>query len=310
MILKYLINPKPTIILFFIVFSLAFNLIWLFSDNIEVLFKHTWLPSYIVILIGLLVTSFHALGLNNLIYEKNIIKKDNLVLGFTYILLCTPFYNTITHWVISFALLFYINCLFASYQKDYPFSYIFNASLILCILTFFAPEIIFLAPIIIIAGINYENLSLRSLIVMLMGFGIPIFFYFITLKLLNAPLYLPNFNGLEIMSIPDYQTWKLSQKIWAIIVILVSLFSVIELFQWLYKKSIRSRKAFIIVLFYFISLFLIGLYNDEGCWYYLLSPLSIIMANYFIYTKKRKIANLLFLLLIVSSIIYKCMIII
>ena len=310
MILKYLINPKPTIILFFIVFSTTFNLIWLFADNIDILFQHTWLPPYIIILIGLFATSFHALGLNNLIYEKNIIKKDNLVLGFTYVLLCTPFYNTIPHWIISFALLFYINYLFASYQKDYPFSYVFNASLILCILTFFAPEIIFLSPIIIITGINYENLSLRSLIIMLMGFGIPILFYFITITLLNIPVYLPDFNILEMMSMPDYQAWILSKKIWAIVVILISIVSAVELFQWLYKKSIRSRKAFIIILFYFISLFLIGLYNEESFWYYLLSPLSIIMANYFVYTRKRKTANLLFFLLITSSIIYKCMIII
>ena len=310
MILKHLINPKPTIILFFIVFCLAFNLIWLASNNLHILFEHTLLPPYIVILIGLFTTSLHALGLNNLIYEKNIIKKDNLVLGVTYILLCTPFYNTITHWFISFALLFYINYLFASYQKDYPFSYIFNASFILSILTFFAPEIIFLLPIIIITGVNYENVSIRSLMVMLIGFGLPIFFYFIAIELLHLPLDIPSFNRLEIMSIPNYHAWILSKKIWIIIVFLISLFSLVELFQWLYKKSIRSRKAFIIILFYSISTFLIILYNEKNCWYYLLSPLSIIIANYFIYTRKRKIANLLFLLLLVSSIIYKCMIII
>ena len=90
MILKYLINPKPTIILFFIVFCIAFTFIPLLLNDIQTLFLHSWLPTYLVLILGLIITSFHALGLNNLIYEKNVIKKDNLVLGFVYVFLCAP----------------------------------------------------------------------------------------------------------------------------------------------------------------------------------------------------------------------------
>ena len=108
MILKHLINPKPTIILFFVVFCLFFAFAPLLLNDIQTLFLHSWMSSYLVFILGLIITFFHALGLNNLIYEKNIIKKDNLVLGFVYVLLCTPFYNTISAWFISFFLLFFL----------------------------------------------------------------------------------------------------------------------------------------------------------------------------------------------------------
>jgi len=122
-----------------------------------------------VLLLGLLITSFHALGLNNLIYEKNIIRKDNLVLGFVYLLICTPFVNTLTEWFVSFLLLFFLNYIFESYQKEYPFSQIFNAFFILSILSFIFPNLLYLALLIIISGINYSNLNWRNLSVICIG---------------------------------------------------------------------------------------------------------------------------------------------
>ena len=88
MILKHLINPKPTIILFFVVFCLAFAFTPLLLNDIQTLLLHSWVPAYLVFILGLVIPSFHALGLNNLIYEKNVIRKDNLVLGFVYMFLC------------------------------------------------------------------------------------------------------------------------------------------------------------------------------------------------------------------------------
>ena len=128
MLLKHLINPKPKIIVFFIVFCIVFISIPLLNNDVSILFSHSFWPSYLVFILGLGITFFHALGLNNLVYEKNIIKKDNLVLGFVYVSLCAPFYNSVNTWLISFILLFYINYLFDNYQKDYPLSEIFNAT--------------------------------------------------------------------------------------------------------------------------------------------------------------------------------------
>ena len=308
MILKQLINPKPTIILFFIVFCLAFAFVPLLLNDIQTLFLHSWAPTYLVIILGLIITSFHALGLNNLMYEKNVIKKDNLVLGFVYVLLCTPFYNTVSAWFISFFLLFYINYLFESYQKSYPLSQVFNASFILSLLSFFDPNIIVLLPLIIISSINFDNMNWRSLFTITIGMLLPYIFYFMYTKVFNLLFIMPDFTNFQLISTPDYTRWPIIKKLWIGILFVISLFSFFELFRWLYKKSIRSRKSFIIILFYFILTFLVALYGADESWYYLLSPLSIIIANYFTYTKKQNIANILFFFLIISSVVYRCLI--
>ena len=310
MILKHLINPKPTIILFFIVFCIAFALIPLLNNHLNVLFSHNWVSAYVIFILGLIITFFHALGLNNLVYEKNIIKKDNLVLGFVYVLLCTPFYNTVSAWFISFFLLFYINYLFESYQKDYPLSQFFNAAFILSLLSFFCPIIIVLLPLIIISGINFDNINWRGLLTISIGIVLPYIFYFVYTKVYDLQFYTPDFTTFQIIKLPDYTLWNTTTKIWLGIVFVIGLFSFFELFRWLYKKSIRSRKSFIIILFYFILTCFIVLFGPDDSWYYLLSPLSIIIANFFTYTKRQKIANLLFLLLIISSITYRYLIVI
>ena len=149
MFLKHLINPRPTIILFFIVFCILFICLPLLNSSFELIFSHHWVPSVFMFLIGLLLPAFNALGINNLVYEKNIISKENLVLGFVFILLCTPFVNTVTEWIISFFLLFFLNSIIETYQKEYPFSQVFNAGIIVSIFSFIFPNLLFLMLLIL-----------------------------------------------------------------------------------------------------------------------------------------------------------------
>lgn len=305
MFLKHLINPKPTIILFFIVFCIIFTCIPLLQFSITQVFFHNWISSSIVLLLAILIPSFHALGLNNLIYEKNIIRKENLVLGFVYLLICTPFTNTLIEWVISFFLLFALNYIFESYQKEYPFSQIFNAIFILSSLSFISPNLLYLALLIIISGINYSNLNWRSLNVGCIGLVTPYLFYFLYTVLFEKTFVFPAFSSLTIINLPDINSIILPKLIWIFILLITSIFAFIELFRWLYKKSIRSRKSLLIIFYYFILIFILLLFKGLHSWYFLMTPLCIIIGNYFTYTKNRTVANLLFLLLVLSSFYYK-----
>lgn len=303
MFLKHLINPKPSIIIFFIIFCFVFCFFPLLNSSVQNIFLHQWLNPYIVLLAGIIIPSFHALGLNNLIYEKNVIRKDNLVLGITYILLSTPFINNVTEWLTSFFLLFYLNYIFESYQKEYPFSQLFNASFILSILTFIFPELIFFSVLILISGINYGNLNWRNISVSIIGIVTPYIFYFIYTYISDTPFNLPKIAEPTIINFSfDFILPKL---IWIITLLIISLFSFIELFNWLYKKSIQSRRSFLIVFFYFLLILGVILLGWLESWVFLITPLCIIIGNYFTYTKNRKIANLLFLLLVISSFYYK-----
>ena len=53
---------------------------------------------------------------------------------------------------------------------------------------------------------------------------------------------------------------------------------------------------------------ILAIYSYSDFWCYLITPLSIVIANYFVYTKNQKMANFLFLILIISSFTYKYMI--
>ena len=308
MFLKHLINPKPSIILFFIVFCLIFSLLPLIKFEMNIAFHHNYFHPIIVVLAGVALPFFISTGLNNIIYEKNIIKKDNLVVGCIFILINTPFINTIEAWASAFLLLFAFNFLLKTYQKDLPFSQFYNASIILGSLTFIYPNMIFLTLILIINGINYSNLHWRVLLTILLGLATPYLFYFFILFIIDRSFSIPEFFTFSKIDFPTIQEMHLSKIIWLGTLILTTVFSFFEIFIWLYKKSIKSRRSFMTIIWFFIVSVLMANYFGWEYFYFSLLPLSIIIGNYFVYTKKRKLASILFSLLIISSCYYKYMI--
>ena len=78
MLLKHLINPGPKILLFFIVFSIVFVCLPLLQFPLHKVFSNNLVPPFVMLLSAIIFPSFHALGLNNLIYEKNIILSVSL----------------------------------------------------------------------------------------------------------------------------------------------------------------------------------------------------------------------------------------
>ena len=301
MFLKHLINPRPTIIIFFILFCILFTCLPLLNSSFELIFSHQWVSPVFVFLFGLLLPAFNALGINNLVYEKNIIRKDNLVLGFVFLLLCTPFINTVSEWIISFFLLFFLNSILETYQKEYPFAQVFNAGIIVSIFSFIFPNLLFLMLLIVISGINYSNLNWRNLCISSIGVAIPYFFYFVYTFLFDETFIFPTFETLQFISLPAINDFKTPKLIWLSILVIISLLSFVELFQWLYKKSIRSRKSFLIISFYFVFSVLLIIFGGLKSWYFVMTPLCVIIGNYFTYTKNKKIGNFLFLLFIISS---------
>ena len=308
MILKHLINPKPSIILFFIIFCVLFAVLPLIKFNLTTVFDHPYLNPTIVLLLAMIIPFFLSTGLNNIIYEKNIIRKENSVISCVFILISSAFINTVEVWISSFLLLFLLNFLLESYQKDFPFSQFYNASIILSALTFIYPNLICLILLLIINGVNYSNLNWRIIFTILLGLCTPYVFYFVFVFVTESPLPMPELFQFSQINLANIEEANLSKKIWLGILLLIMLFSFFELFMWLYKKSIKSRRAFITIIWFFIISALIAAYSGEEYFHFSLLPLAIIIGNYFVYTKKRKIANTLFSLLIISSFYYKYMI--
>jgi hypothetical protein len=308
MFLKHLINPKPSIIIFFIIFCAVFAVLPIVQFELSNLFYHSYLHPIIILLASIIIPFFLSTGLNNLIYEKNIIRKGNLVIGFVFIFISSPFINTIEAWVAAFFMLFLFNFLLDSYQKDMPLAQYYNASIILSTLTFVYPNIIFLLILFLVSGINYSNLKWRIIFTILLGLITPYIFYFMFLYLSGNLFFIPDFFNLSLISFSDIEKIQLPKKIWLSVLLLITVFSFFELFMWLYKKSIKSRKTFIIIIWYFIITIWTAFFSNIEYFYFSLTPLAIIIGNYFVYTRNRKIAKILFFMLVISSFYYKYMI--
>ena len=304
MLLRSLINPKPYIIVVFFMLWCLLMFAPLVNSSFESVFKHEWLSPFFICILSLLLPAFHAIGLNNLVCEKNIIKKNNLITGFVYLFFCVPFYNCINEWFVSFFLLFYLKYLFDCYKKDDPFRQIFNSGLIIGLLSVIYPNVFIFSFMIIVTSMNFGNISLRIILSYLIGVVVPILFYvsYIIIFEYDFPNYKINFLYDQKLSVLNKN--ELLKIFWLSIVILVCLLSVYELYKWLYKKSLQSRKSFIIIFFYLLltSILFLGAFKYG---YFIIAPLSIIVGNYFTYTKRRSLANILFFMFLVTSIFYR-----
>ncbi len=309
MLLKHLINPKPSIIIFFIIFCLFFAVSSLIFAELSLIFNHNYLNTNIVFVLAIITPILLSLGLNNIVYENNIIRKENLVIGCVFILISCTFIKAVEVWAATFLLLFMFNFVIKSYQKDLPFSQFYNASFLLGVLTFSFPNLIFLFFLLIISSINYSNFNWRIFTTIFLGISTPYFFYFVFVFLTDKKYTL--FNGLDVgpdisLTIHDAH---LSKIIWFAVLLFIVIFAFFELFIWLYKKSIKSRRTFMTIIWFFIITVLIAIYSGHQYFYFSFLPLAIIIGNYFVYTKSRLMANSLFFLLLASSFYYRYMIV-
>lgn len=304
--LSQLRKGNPQIILFFIIFSIVFLVIPLISNSFFDSGKKDYL--IFVFILTLFLPIFHAIILNNLIYDKDIIKKHNFILAPVFILCSTFFFKVSEFWIYSFILIFFFNFLLGSYQKKYPFSSFFNSGFVIGGLSLLYPNIIFYYPLIIIVGIVFENLSWRVFMASILGLFTPFLFYFFWIFCAETPFLLTGFLiDQNLFSTILERDWGFSGLMPILVIGFIFFVSIIELFGWLYKKSIRSRKSFIILLFYLILTIIIVFLNNSNkdSFYLLLTPISIIFTNYFIYCKKKRLIDFLFLCLLMSSIYYR-----
>ncbi len=303
MLLKKLKTASSIAIILYIAFAILFWYLAIFTNTLSEIYTHPFFSATTIFILGLILPLLQSVGLNNLIYEKDVIKKSSLVLAPVFLLLSTPFISSVDGWIISFFLLFYLNTLFSSYQKESPFTQGFNANFLLAILALFYPNILLLFPLVIITFISFSNLSWRSILISLIGLALPFIFYqiFAILFAISFSFSIPTFKLISI-SIPAITDLTYAQIAWYIIVGIIIIFSAFELVFWMYKKSIRSRKSFLIIVAYFLLLLFI---NIEESYFLLLTPISIVVANFFVYSKQKRLTEFLFLLFVIASVYYR-----
>ena len=306
MILKYLKNSHSYLIVVLILFSLFFFTSSCFTTefkNIPQIF-----PYFPVFILGLsfLLTTLFSIALNNLIYEKDVIKKPNFVLAFVFLLLNTPFLLPYKMIIFSFFLLLFLNNLLKLYKQKQPYSIVFNAGIILSLLSFYIPNTLILFPLIILSTLVFRNINWRIIIISLLSLLVPYLFVWAYQLFFYQELLFPIFNFKYIAINFNISFYPFHQQLWFSVLSIVFLFSIFEIFRWMYKKSIRSRESFTIILFFLlISIFIFLFTKNTESAFLVVIPLSIIMANFFVYYKKSRLSEFIFLLFLFSSVFYR-----
>ena len=142
MILKSLKNSHSYLIVLFIIFSLLFFTASIFTEEFKYFDNIFPFYSYVLLFFCFIITLLHSIGLNNLIYEKDVIKKPNFVIAFVFLLLNTTFVTNLKTTLFSFGLLLFLYYLLSLYKQKQPFSLVFNAGIILSILSIYIPNVL------------------------------------------------------------------------------------------------------------------------------------------------------------------------
>jgi hypothetical protein len=306
MILKSLKNSHSYLIILFLLFSILFFIPSFFTSQFQNIENKFPFYSILLLVISAILTFFHSIGLNNLIYDKDIIKKPNFVLAFVFLLLNTTFVTNHKMMLISFVLLFFLNFLLQLYKQKQPFSIVFNAGILLSILSFYLPNILLLFPIILISTLIFRNINWRINTISILSLFVPYLFLWSYQIFTETELYFPVFEFNFKLFNFSIEKLELHQKIWFSVLSLVSLLSFFEIFRWMYKKSIRSRESFTIIILYFLfSVFIFLFSGKEESVILIVTPLSVIIGNYFVYHIKIRWSEFIFFLFLFSSIFYR-----
>ena len=299
MIIEKLINSKTQTVIFFFIVSIIYLLLPLLK-----LFE---LNSETIKIFNLIFSSatlfFSSLYLTNIIFEKSIIKKNNIVVPIVFLALCMPLVNFNFLMIGNLVLLISINEVFNLYQKTNPFTNLFNCSFAIsaCMLIFnyyFGLFYIIVPFSLYIFGNN----SWRSYFVSIIGLLCPIIlFYFLKFNGINL-----NYEkqlGISFLSIHEL-------KYWIILFFILCFFSTVELVVWINKKSSKSRRCFYVIFLYLIISISIFLFSrDTDFLLFSIAPISIIISNFFIYSRFRFISNLLLITFILNSLYNRFLII-
>ena len=299
MIIEKLINSKTQTVIFFFIVSIIYLLLPLLK-----LFE---LNSETIKIFNLIFSSatlfFSSLYLTNIIFEKSIIKKNNIVVPIVFLALCMPLVNFNFLMIGNLILLISLNEVFNLYQKTNPFTNLFNCSFAIsaCMLIFnyYFGLFYILVPFSLYI---FGNNSWRSYFVSIIGLLCPIIiFYFLKFNGIN--LNYEKQHGISFLNIHEL-------KYWIILFFILCFFSTVELIVWINKKSSKSRRCFYVIFLYLvisISIFLFS--SDSDFLLFSIAPISIIFSNFFIYSRFRFISNLLLITFILNSLYNRFLII-
>ena len=226
---------------------------------------------------------FNSLVLHKVLISHKIIKNTNYLTMAIFILLSLPIMHLESSWIIistNFLLVLILNELLNLAQSNNPQKQVFNAGFyvgIIWVIQFYLGIYYFLISFFL----GYEKkYSPRNFITQNVGVLVPIVIFYSILFFIQ-----PDFNFLnknESLLNNSLSQYTASYALLIFIIIL----AVIEIVYNFHKKKIKSKQTFlIIVVITALSVFSALVWNFKQFAYLTITPITIIVTNYLIYTK-------------------------
>jgi hypothetical protein len=253
----------------------------------------------VVFILGLLI----AMGWNNLLTDRGVFKNITILPAFILVLLSSAF-EISAIWISYFLMLFVLNKLMSIYQKSKPYAALFDSGFLIGLSATIYPVSILFFLLIMVAVFIYSTMNWRHFLIPLLGLLTPFLFvftygyYFDVLTDLSQ-YYFTFFS----FALPLFK-WTVGVVVWSSVLGILFLLSFKEMVDWLAMKNLRSRKAFYLFFAYSACVF-ISLFFTAFDWNHLLLfglPMSVLIANYFMFLHKKWWYEGVFIVLILSTI--------
>jgi len=264
-------------------------------------------PSIWIPLISLILLYVEALLLNQFLADHNLIPKNSLLGGFTYIILMSGMdviYNLHPMLFVNMLLILLLNLSLHLYQSKNSFNNVFMAGFLIALTSLLFNHAVYLLLLLAAILILMRALNWREWFISITGFVIPfvyaIVFYYLTDQL-NL-LRLINWDYISLtFKLPAYDTisWIHHGLIIFLLIITTS-----DVMSKLFVKNIDIRKKTTAVFYFFTVLFLIFLFSDSAnkSIALILLPVAVLISIYISQLKRLWFYQLIFLLLLLLDI--------
>lgn len=260
---------------------------------------------WVNIIVYTLAVSIQAIYLNHIVTKHKILNENTHLPLLSFIILnitCIPYTLVNPFIIINFFLLLFFDQLIQSYNLKHAHSLLFNSGTLLSITSLLYPPMALLLPITWVVVMYIKPFSWRDLAISSIGFCLPLFIVACYIVIANdvKTLNLGTFaNLLPIRYSNPFQA-KTSFHIFGWIA-MVSLPLLLTL-RTIGAGTVRIKKIMLVVLTLFFCLSAIGLFfnpNQYKASIILASgPLSILFANFFLVLKRKWMAEIGFLTLL------------
>jgi hypothetical protein len=250
---------------------------------------------------------FTAWYFNFVIEKHNILGRKTYVPAFVLgILLSSNLY--FTHFgpllILSFPLLIFIDKMLGMSDEGDVRSRLFDAGLLVSIMSSIYFPFILFVPLVLITLLNFRPFSLREIIIVLVGFILPILFISTYLFLMDKSVY-EHFNNLiASIQLPSFSMPKPEQLFFILMLFIGLLFSIPKVLNSMLVNKIRIRKSygffFSILVFAILSL-LIKTEKNNSFYFISIFPMALFFSVLILHAKRTLWLNI-YVLLLISSI--------